>query len=109
MTIKVDKKSPWSDPHFEPFELKTADGFAQVDSRGLGLRGFVEQEIQARSATSSGTNTTLVPGKIYLRQLRDGTYELLVYRGRSTYDAYPGETAEELLEFAKTFVKEPAW
>ena len=115
MANRTNRSDPWHGPDsaFEPNEgpANTDDQFAPVDSRGLGLKSFVERAVQQRASMfeTSPTNTTLVPGKIYLRQLRDGTYELLVYKGRSCYDAYPGETAEELLEFAKTFVKEPTW
>jgi hypothetical protein len=70
---------------------------------GLGLRGFIERETRAQAA-STGSSETLVPGKLYLQQLQDGTYELLQNRGRGIFNCYPGETREELLEFAQTLI-----
>ena len=113
---KVSKNDSWAKPNEDKFnfdqharELDARDDFSQVDAPpGIGLRQFIDRETRLQAASSGGGNRTLVPGKIYLKQLRDG-FELLVYRGRSCYDAYPGATAEELLEFAKTFVKEPTW
>jgi hypothetical protein len=111
MAIRANRNDPWHGPSssFQPNEgpaRDSSDQFAPLDLRGTGLRGFVERELQSRAATSSGTNLTLIPGKLYLRQLPNGSWELLVYRGRSCYDAYPGESAEELIEFAKTLIKE---
>src|SRR6266849_699530 len=101
MAIRTNRNDPWHGPSssFQPSEgpaRDSSDQFAPLDLRGTGLRGFVERELQSRAATSSGTNLTLVPGKIYLRQLPSGQWELLVYRGRSCYDAYLGETREEM-------------
>ncbi len=109
MTAKPSKTNPWREPNADKYdfeerarELERADGFAQLDRRGLGLRGFLEQELQSRAATSStATSLTLVPGRIYLRQLPGGSWELLVYRQRSCYDCYVGETAEEMLQLAE--------
>ena len=114
---KVSKNDSWAKPNEDKFdftqhavELDARDEFAQPDTPpGIGLRQFLDRETRLQAASSGGGNRTLVPGKIYLKQLRDGSFELLVYRGRSCYDAYPGETAEELLEFARQFVGEPTW
>jgi hypothetical protein len=102
VTIKVDKRSQWHDPGFEPSEgpSRDFDQFAPVDSRGFPLRGWIERELQTRSA-SSGTNTTLVPGKLYLRQQPCGLWELIHNRGRGTFDCYVGETREEMLQLAE--------
>lgn|ERR1700676_966347 len=107
MKTRPNRSDPWRGPGsaFQPPEGPTNDSdlFAPVDLRGTGLRGFVEQELQAQSATAdSGTNTTLIPGKVYLRKLRDGSWELLVYRGRCTYDCYPSESRDDLLKLAET-------
>jgi len=104
MTVKVDKRSQWHDPNFQPNEgpARDFDQFAPIDSRGFGLRGFIEQELQTRSASSTGgTNVTLVPGRIYLRQLPDRSWELLVYRGRSAYDVHTSESREDLIQLAE--------
>jgi len=113
MTTRPNRSDPWHGPGsaFEPNTgpADDSDQFAPLDIRGAGLRQFVEQNLQAQSATSNSGSRALIPGKIFLKELRDGTYELLIYKGRCTYDAYPGQTAEELLEFARTLVKEPTW
>jgi hypothetical protein len=113
---KVSKNDSWAKPNEDKFDftqharaLDAQNQFAPLDTPpGIGLRQFIDRETRLQAA-SSGSNRTLVPGKIFLRELRDGTYELLIYRGRCTYDAYPGATSEELLEFARQFVEQPTW
>jgi hypothetical protein len=108
MTVKVDKKSPWFDEKFQANEgpANSDDHFAQPDST-RGLRPYLERELSRRpSMYDHSTSETLAKG-VHLRKQPNGTWELLVYRGRSTYDAYPVETREELLEFAKNFIQEP--
>src|ERR1700737_3880838 len=100
--IKLSKRDPWLDTSMgEPFQLSPSDAFAPVDDRGTGLKGFIDRQTRAQ-ATDSGSNTTLVPGKLYLRQFPSGTWELLRNRGRGRFDCFPSESHEELLEFAET-------
>ena len=110
MAIRTNRNDPWHDENFLPSDgpVNTEDQFAQVDTRGTGLRGFVNRETRLQ-AVSSGTNETLVPGKLFLRQQPSGLWELIYNRGRGCFDCYPSESREDLLEFAKTFVQEPTW
>jgi hypothetical protein len=107
MTIKTNKQSGWHDPNFEPHEGPVAsDDFAPLGLTGsASLRDFLNRQTQANL---SGNKSSETLGKgIYLHRLSDGSYELLVYRGRSTYDCYPGATRQELLDFANLhFLKE---
>jgi hypothetical protein len=81
--------------------LDRADAFSQPDRSSGGLKAFVQREMQAQAA-SSGTNTTLIPGKLYLRQQPSGLWELTHNRGRGTFDCYTGETREEMLALAES-------
>jgi hypothetical protein len=107
MTIRTNQNDPWHDPNFQPNAgPASSDDFAQPRLSGSsGLRDFIQRETHA-NISDNRTSETLAKG-IYLRRLRDGTYELLVYRGRSCYYSYPAETREELLEFSKNFIQEP--
>ena len=74
-----------------------------IDRRGSGLRSFVEQELNTQAVNRNGSSETLVKGKIYLRQMMpSGEFEMLVYRGRSAYDAYYSFDREELVRFAES-------
>jgi hypothetical protein len=103
MAINTAKNDPWYDENFQANEgpADTADQFSQVDSPAAGLRGFIERETYAR-AGSSGTSEVLVRGKIFMKQLPHGEFELLIYRGRNTYDAYFADTRDELIRFAES-------
>ena len=77
-----------------------------IDRRGSGLRSFVKKELEARAVNRSGSSETLVKGKIYLRQMPSGEFEMLVYRGRSAYDAYYSFDREELVKYADFLIQE---
>ena len=102
MTLKVDRRSAWHDPNFEPNEgpAKFDDQFSQVDQRGLGLRPFIEQQTQIRAANSTGGTQTLIRGKAFLRQMPWGEFELSIFRGRNTYDTYYSYDRDELVRYA---------
>lgn len=109
MAIRTNRSDPWHGPGsaFEPNDGPTnnSEQFAPVDTRGIGLRGFVEQALQARAATSTDTNMTLVPGKLYLRQ-QNGLWELIHNRdGRGTFDYYRIESQAQLIELAQSLLK----
>jgi hypothetical protein len=108
MAIRTNRNNPWHDENFIPSDgpVNTEDQFAQPDASGTGLRQFVDRETRLQAA-NSGSNETLIPGKLYLRQQPSGLWELIYSRGRNTFFCYPSESREELLEFAKHFIKEP--
>jgi len=115
MATRPNRSDPWKTCNADKFdfnkharEMDAQNQFAPPDTPpAIGLRQFLDRETRAQAA-SAGSNTTLVPGKIYLKELQDGSLELWVSKGRSCWDTYPGETAEELLEFAKQhFIQEP--
>ena len=103
--LKLDRKSspsdPWrNDPNFLPNEgpKDTSDQFSQPDTPpGIGLRRFIARE-NHETVSDNRTSETLAKG-IYLRRLRDGSWEVLKYEGRSTYMSYPVSSREEGLEF----------
>jgi len=106
---KVSKNDPWRgvNSSFPENDGPKDDSslFSPVDVRGLGLRTFCEQALQARAATSTDTNMTLVPGKLYLRQ-QNGLWELIHNRdGRGTLDYYGIESQEQLIELAQSLLK----
>jgi hypothetical protein len=109
MANRTNKNDPWRGPNssFPANEgpPQDSDKFAPVDTRGLGLRGFLEQELQQRNPTfESCSSETLGPG-VYIRTQNNRT-ELVVYRGRQSYDIYSGER-EALIAFANEhFIKE---
>jgi hypothetical protein len=108
MAIRTAKNNPWHDPNFEPPEgpTNTDDQFAQFETPGTGLRQFIDRETRLQAA-SSGSNETLIPGKLYLRQQPSGLWELIWNRGRGCFNCYPSESREDLLEFAKqNFIQE---
>src|ERR1700730_15316416 len=105
MTVKTDKRSAWFDPNGDKFNfaeharaLDAQNQFSQPDTPpGIGLRQFLDRETRAQAA-SSGSSEVLVQGKIFVNQIRDGTWELIVYRGRCTYYVYPGEQRAHALQ-----------
>jgi hypothetical protein len=113
---KVSKNDSWAKPNEDKFdftqharELDAQNQFAPLDTPpGIGLRQFLDRETRLEAA-SSGSNETLIPGKLYLRQQPSGMWELIQNRGRGSFHCYPSESRKELLELAKTFVKEPTW
>src|SRR5467141_1375143 len=107
---KVSKNDPWRgvNSSFPENEGPKDDSslFAPVDVRGLGLRTFVEQESKARAASSnSGCNTTLVEGKLYLRQNSSGSWELEHNRGRGRFEVYPITSQEQLIELCESLLR----
>ena|SRR5579864_157090 len=96
MTVKLPKNDPWYDENFQPNAGPApSDDFATVDGRGLGLRPFLQGETRAQAA-SSGTNETLVPGKLYLRQQPSGLRELIPNRGPTIFSAVIGNGTPHL-------------
>lgn len=113
MTVKVDKKSGWFDPNEDKFnfaeharELDARDEFAPpVAPPGIGLRQFLDRQTRLQAA-SSGSSETLVPGKLYLRQQQpSGLWELLHNRGRGTFDCYPIESQEQLIQLCQSLLE----
>ena len=114
MAIRINRSDPWKTCNADKFdfderarELDAQNQFAPVDAPpGMGLREFIDRQTRVQAA-SSGSSETLIPGKLYLRQQPSGMWELIHNRGRGTFDCYPGETREELVEFAQIhFLKE---
>lgn len=101
MTVKVDKRSRWYSESLQPNEgpPRDFDLFAPIDSRGTGLRSFVEQELNTRAINRSGGNETLGKG-VFLRITVNNEFELTVARGRGCYDCYICQSREEALALA---------
>ena len=107
---KVSKNDSWAKPNEDKFdfnkharELDSQNQFAPLDAPpAIGLRQFLDRETRAQAA-STGSSETLIPGKLYLQQQPNGTWNLIHNRGRGLFDCFPGER-EELLEFAKTLI-----
>jgi hypothetical protein len=90
-------------------ELDAQNQFAPLDTPpGIGLRQFIDRETR-KQAASSGTNTTLIAGKLYLRQLPSGLWELTHNRGRGFFDCYTGATREEMIALAESIAEEKGW
>jgi len=110
MANRINHNDPWRgvNSSFPENEGPTDDShlFAPVDVRGVGLRTFVEQESKARAAScNSGSSTTLVEGKLYLRQNSSGSWELEHNRGRGRFDCFPIESQEQLLALCESLLR----
>jgi hypothetical protein len=109
--MRTDKTDPSRKPNSDKFSfdeyarnMDRADLFAPLDDRGSArpLRDFVERELHIRSATSTGGSETIIRGKAFLKQMPSGEYELLISRGRNTYDTYYSYDRNELIQFAQS-------
>src|SRR5258708_7687636 len=86
--------------------LDAQNQFAPLDTPpAIGLRQFLDRETRLQAA-SSGSNETLIPGKLYLRKQPSGTWEIIRNRGRGSFDCYPFSTREEGLEFFENNFKQ---
>ena len=109
MAIRTAKNDPWHDEDFQPSAgpANSADQFAQPDSRGLGLRPFINRELtRSASVFETATSETLAPGIYLRRQAGSGDWELLVRHTRGSFLAYYAETREELLAIAEQKIGE---
>jgi hypothetical protein len=105
MANRPNRNDPWHGPGsaFEPNQGPApSDDFAPLDTPpAIGLRQFLDRETRAQAA-STGSSETLIPGKLYLRQQPNGTWELLHNRGRGMFDCYPSESREDLIQLAES-------
>src|SRR5882762_95040 len=110
MATRPNRSDPWKTFNADKFdfneharEMDAQNQFAPPDTPpAIGLRQFLDRETRAQAA-STGSSETLIPGKLYLQQQPNGTWNLIHNRGRGLFDCFPGER-EELLEFAKTLI-----
>ncbi len=102
MRTRPNRNDPWHGPNsaFQPNEGPVAsDDFAPLALTGSSaLRDFIQRETHA-SIVDNRSSETLGKG-VYLRRLPDSSYELLIYKGRSSYDGYYSDDREKLLEIA---------
>ncbi len=79
--------------------------FAPLDTPpAIGLRQFLDRETRVQAA-SSGSSTTLVEGKLYLRQNSSGSWTVEHNRGRGRFDCYSIESQEQLIELCESLLK----
>lgn len=109
MTTKPSKTDPWEMPNSDKFNfsehaknLDAQELFSQPDlPPAIGLRQFLNSETRLRAATS-GSSTTLIPGRLYLRQQPSGLWELCLNKGRGCFDCWVSESREEMLALAES-------
>src|SRR5258706_11432268 len=99
MTIRTNRNDPWHGPGsaFEPNTgpADNSDQFAMPDTSGLGLRPFLERETALRASMYESSSCETLGKGVFLRKQANG-FELLVDRGRNTWDVYSDENREKL-------------
>ena len=109
---KVSKNDSWAKPNEDKFdfnkharEMDAQNQFAPLDTPpAIGLRQFLDRKTRVQAA-SSGSSTTLVEGKLYLRQNSSGSWTLEHNRGRGRFDCYSIESQEQLIELCESLLK----